>query len=832
MSCRCDVPRLFPPLRIAPGLGALPRAIGAFADFREAMLEALPSVRELAGWRARGDGDLGLMLLEMGAYVCDVLAFYDEVFAGEAYLRTAARRPSLRKLVALLGYVPHPAVSAAVRLAVLAGGRQPIVLPQGTSFRSGAFAGGKPQVFELDADSKVHPLVNRFRLVPPAQRTASADRASFLALKAGTKAQVGDLVLLRGGGGEPVARRVAALAPHVGADGTQYLRVAVADPGAAASGPPSAQALASLFSLLGIGLGRSAQIGPGPFVLQRIAAANRGAFFSGPSSGGLDPGGPIALGAEPLVLQRPGQQALLWTGAGAGASSGDLLLNTLYRSLAAGSDVIVTAGGGAAAFQVASVRETSLTVPAGSATDAAGKVTKFTAQVPVTRVVLGGSWPFGAADPATVTLHFGFSEVAREAQEPGTAIGMADPLLVQAPVEAPADGTSPRRVLLQDLDGTGVEGSAQVDYTTPQLTQFSAGPGISWGPLRAPVLAYGNVVSATQGETVPHEALGAGDASAANQSFALQKGPLTYVMPAGAAAPVSSLQVRVDGVLWHEVPTFFGQRPDAHAYIVRAGDDGVATVTFGDGVRGARLPSGAGVAASYRFGAGAQSPPAGSISQLGSPVPGLLAIKNPLAAAGGADAEPASGLRRYAPRSALVLGRAVSIADMEALAAAAPGVRAVRAEWAWSGSMQRAAVVLRYVGPASQRDTVRGAVRNEADPAAPIDAIPATPVPATLGLEVKVDGSYQEANVLPQVRAALATPGGGPLSPELIGIGVPLYFSRILAATLAVEGVAAVKGLTWNGSPPADFAVSPGVGKWFDLESAGDLVLNGRGRHG
>ena len=44
------------------------------------------------------------MLLEMWAYVSDVLGFYDERIANETYLRTAHRRPSLRRLVELLGY--------------------------------------------------------------------------------------------------------------------------------------------------------------------------------------------------------------------------------------------------------------------------------------------------------------------------------------------------------------------------------------------------------------------------------------------------------------------------------------------------------------------------------------------------------------------------------------------------------------------------------------------------------------------------------------------------------------------------------------------------------
>src|SRR5262249_20192425 len=131
-----------------------------------------------------GSDDFGVMLLEMWSYVCDCTAFYDEVIADECYLRTARLRASVRKLVAPLGYVPRPAVGATADLAILAEGPQYLTLPKGTAFRSGAFPGGSPQVFELAADSRVHPFTNRWTLVrtrattlePAAPFTSSRDR--------------------------------------------------------------------------------------------------------------------------------------------------------------------------------------------------------------------------------------------------------------------------------------------------------------------------------------------------------------------------------------------------------------------------------------------------------------------------------------------------------------------------------------------------------------------------------------------------------------------------------------------------------------------------------
>lgn len=62
--------------------------------------------------------------------------------------------------------------------------------------------------------------------------------------------------------------------------------------------------------------------------------------------------------------------------------------------------------------------------------------------------------------------------------------------------------------------------------------------------------------------------------------------------------------VTVDGDIWRPVPGPPG-REDDRSYVVETGDDGSSTIRFGDGVTGARPPSGSEVAASYRYGSGA-----------------------------------------------------------------------------------------------------------------------------------------------------------------------------------------------------------------------------------
>ena len=60
----------------------------------------------------------------------------------------------------------------------------------------------------------------------------------------------------------------------------------------------------------------------------------------------------------------------------------------------------------------------------------------------------------------------------------------------------------------------------------------------------------GNVVAASHGETVRAEVLGNGDASASFQRFALKKQPLTYLPSEQEGGVESTLEVRVNDVLW------------------------------------------------------------------------------------------------------------------------------------------------------------------------------------------------------------------------------------------------------------------------------------------
>ena len=132
--------------------------------------------------------------------------------------------------------------------------------------------------------------------------------------------------------------------------------------------------------------------------------------------------------------------------------------------------------------------------------------------------------------------------------------------------------------------------------------------------LSAPFNVLFNLLAVSRGKSVSNEILGSGDSTiTAGQEFTLQRSPLTYLPGASAASGDdyhSTLQIWVDGVEWTEVPSFYGQPADARVFVTSEDNQNITHVQFGDGVNGARVPTGVNnVIASYRYGSGGRADP-------------------------------------------------------------------------------------------------------------------------------------------------------------------------------------------------------------------------------
>lgn len=221
------------------------------------------------------------------------------------------------------------------------------------------------------------------------------------------------------------------------------------------------------------------------------------------------------------------------------------------------------------------------------------------------------------------------------------------------------------------------------------FTRLLLKSGPEYAYRRASVTVNANMAPATHGETY-EEQLGSGDAARIFQRFKLTKAPLTYVSAETLTGRLSTLAIRVDGILWHEVATLYDAGPDDRVYAVRGEDDGSTWVQFGDGLRGSRLPTGQlNIIATYRAGIGLAGEVADeAIIQLKTRPLGIRSVVNPSRASGSAAAESLSDIRAGAPRDVKTLGRIVSLTDYRDFAANFSGVGKAQAARLWSGEQQ------------------------------------------------------------------------------------------------------------------------------------------------
>ncbi|XHX79864.1 MAG: putative baseplate assembly protein [Stenomitos frigidus ULC029] len=223
------------------------------------------------------------------------------------------------------------------------------------------------------------------------------------------------------------------------------------------------------------------------------------------------------------------------------------------------------------------------------------------------------------------------------------------------------------------------------DQQTPLLVVQS--------PLRAcydptTVQIHANVVAATQGETIAErpEVLGSGDGTQPNQRFFLKKPPLTYTSAATVTGIASSLEVRVNDLLWQPVSALYNLQPTDQVYLVQIEDDGSTSITFGDGINGARLPSGLdNVVATYRSGIGITGNLApDKLSLLKTRPLGIQTVTNLLPATGAANPESRDEIRDRAPLTVRTLERVISLRDVEDFTRTFPGIGKAQTVSLWA----------------------------------------------------------------------------------------------------------------------------------------------------
>jgi predicted phage baseplate assembly protein len=834
-ACPCEtIP--FPQIVCNPAnLPTIKYRVGDYLSFRNRLLQALPGEVALTVWRPGAEGDLAVQMVEWSAYLGDILTFYNERIANEAYLGTAYLPASVSHLVQLLGYRPRPALGARAKLAAVlsTGARPPVSVPARLQVQSKPAPGKQPQVFELDQDSTVTAPDLISAVVSPANpRLLGADGKTLWLAGKVSGIKTGERLLLI---------NAQALTAQTVSD---YAWISVA--------------------------ASSLQTDP---LGDKVTQVTLSAVTS-----------TIAANAHAMnyVLLRPSLSGPLWgypvtppqavvSGSGGTAT---VTLASVARDMSPGSLLLLDVSDGAASGVVTptpvivQTYAESVWYANGNGPSAPqGSPPPTPIGIPVAEL---GFAIANAANWATAWNNARANVTVRWTWNP---VGTLSPVLTQADLTftggntelvpapgTPAFPTSPTAALLEDGNGNATAGTLNPAGAPPgavTLTPDATAP-IPDAGLASPITAMFDLLSFSRGKTVASEVLGSGNPAVAGQDFKLVNAPVTYLAdPASISGDgfSSTVQVSVNGVRWQEVQSFYGQKPDAQVFVLREDDAGSTHVTFGDGVQGARLPTGTNnVVATYRYGAGAQAPAPQTLTVVQTPTPGLKGFRNPAPPTGGADPDSPARLSSLAPASVLTFNRAVSLDDYQAIAAGAPGVTQVLAEYVFDPPAQRPLVTLWIAGDSDALAQATEALAGITMPNQVLRIKAATEVLAKLTLTYVRDPRLGDTAVQAGLTTALLDPNHGVLGAKILGIGQTLYESQIAAACLAVPGVTAIHDVSFTAENPLQHILlrrfvgnrltfggmraqpvacsgrrwNPGAGSYFSVPNDGQhLKLNG-----
>ena len=123
-----------------------------YASFRKALIDLIPA--KLPEWTDRSEADFGIALLELFAYMADILSYYQDRIANEAFLQTAQERRNVINHLRLIGYEMAPAAAASTTLNLIVGNAatQPIEVRKGDQFSTKSSKDRKSVIFEYVGD--------------------------------------------------------------------------------------------------------------------------------------------------------------------------------------------------------------------------------------------------------------------------------------------------------------------------------------------------------------------------------------------------------------------------------------------------------------------------------------------------------------------------------------------------------------------------------------------------------------------------------------------------------------------------------------------------------
>ena len=835
----CVEPLRFPrTIENRPGLSHIRYRLGSYADIRTALLAGLDRKPGLAQWTYRGADDPGIALIEGASILGDILTFYQELYANEAFLRTARWRDSIADLVRLLGYRLSPGLGGRTTFAFEVKGDVPVDVPAHFPIKADLEHVPKPVEFETADDAITYPWLSRFNLYRRLFTPAIAPSTTEFYID--SPDQLLTPIELK-----PNDRLVIGEANNAANPGRlTNAEIVIVDSARELHGRKiykikgALKRTGSVSSLTAFKIGRTfhhfGHNAAPTFVdpTASVASTSSSSTSNGVTTATLTSGGVVLKKtAFSKWLNQPTSSythAVDYVG-NTGTTrivvpdlaAKDFALDAEVRDLATGVRLIVEAtlyeGYGTHQKPVTLVRKVSA-IRSASLTWALTTGSTSFVTLDQTLTVSEGGITYDLADVRQFLIHEVLSpaiELRAGVQETAETAGNQ---LYFFGTDAQVQPLADRRLMIVAA-GSDPEIVSVVDVQTlsasvaerPELRRVSLDRNVTFAgfPNEKPTRTfYGNLIDATEGKRERAVPLGNGDSREAFQTFQIPKSPVTYLISTADTPPeVPELQIYVGGRLWTRVPSLFERGPHEEIYIIREDAENHSWVQFGDGVTGARLPSGVkNVVAVYRTGTGAFGPlkPKSKV-QGGSKLEGLDAIQMPGVVSGGSAPEEGDIARDAAPGKIQSLDRLVSLEDFESETLAMSGVSKASAAWQLVDNIPQVVLtVLMTTGRSDEIDSVRttlAAYNASRGPSRfPILVLPGRQQYVVLTATFGFDSTYREEDVTAAVRTALGTTSG---SPTMVDDPTGLFsvrrrrFGQREYATSIAGAIQQVDGVVW-----------------------------------
>lgn len=820
MSCEHDCKKLLRfPARIynRPALDEIGYRIGGFTEMRAHILDQINKAPALQAWTHRGNDDPGIAMVESAAIVGDILTFYQKLYANESYIRTARWRESIADLVRLSGYCLSPGVAGQTTFSLEVKGDVPVNVPAGFGLKAQLEDVTEPVEFETRAELTAQPRLSVFNLYRPRQIPSIAPGTNQFVIVTGDGSSFAKNDRLLVGSASPDSndpKRINSaeivVVDEVQESFGEYLvKVKGAITKASTSSPIMAYKLGRSFRHFG----HTAP--PNAVDTSTEPATTRATKFERP----LDEDTGTGF-VEPTL------------------KSTEFLMDQEVDDLAVGNRILIQA----------SLKKDTTVKPKGSKKNAQTAQSKFDRTLVRTiQSVAQGAYTWGPSSGACtrITLDSALPSQVQSLHGMTQASSVdirsmvfheviGEPVQLKAAYKntAPARGNElyyygtgsqhqalmNRRLLLVGPDAEtrsvqvmSVEASSATTATQNLMRRINLDQSVAYRNFdfdEAAVTVYGNLVDVTQGKSEKEITLGSGDQRRIFQTFPLAKAPLTYLLDeTRTPAETPELKIYVDGNLWRQLDTLFTASADDHTYIVREDDEGNSFIQFGDGVHGARLPSGKNnVVAIYRTGNGANGElKADTSPQATGKLKELSKVHLYHRVTGGAQPESEDCARSSAPGRMQSLGRLVGLQDYEAETLAIPGVLKAKAAWvAADGVPCLSMVVLTESGTEEDTDRVRDIIRTysrcRGASRFPIDVVHGARQYVYLDITVGFDATYREADLTQAIHQDLGAEssadeegGSGLFSLVNRQFGESAHRSHIIAAVQQIDGVTWVK---------------------------------------